>query len=81
MLCYYIIRHYKASTLQGLGHPDFHNIESLLKGMGAIQGQEYKMAKWAIGLRLRTENALTIKAAFEKGDVLRPHISDQRRFQ
>ena len=42
--------------------------------MGAIQAQEYEMAKWAIGIRLRSSSLETVNEALYKGDILRTHV-------
>ena len=41
--------------------------------LGAVQAQDYAMAKWAVGIRLSTtENA--IEKALDDGDIVRTHI-------
>ena len=42
--------------------------------MGAIQAQDYSMAKWAIGLRLPGTDDAIIEKAFNKGKILRTHL-------
>jgi len=42
--------------------------------MGAIQAQEYAMAKWAIGLRLKDVPESIIEKAFNDGAILRTHV-------
>lgn len=37
---------------QQLVNPAFNDPKELVAWMGALQGQEYSMAKWAVGLRL-----------------------------
>ena len=45
----------------------------LVSYMGAIQAQDYAMAKWAIGIRISTtENK--IEEALNNGDILRTHV-------
>lgn len=52
----------------------FSDPEQLMNYMGAVQAQEYAMAKWALGMRLTdsTENAL--EQAFNEGRILRTHL-------
>ncbi|MCO6449424.1 MAG: AlkZ family DNA glycosylase [Caldilineales bacterium] len=42
--------------------------------MGAMQAQDFAMAKWAIGVRLPHATELEINAALNKGDILRTHV-------
>jgi hypothetical protein len=42
--------------------------------MGAIQAQDYPMAKWAIGIRLSHSTDLLIESALHKGEILRIHL-------
>lgn len=39
---------------QQLEQPRFETPKELVSWMGAIQAQEYEMAKWAIGIRLKS---------------------------
>jgi len=48
--------------------------EALVAWMGAMQAQEYAMAKWAIGLRLPGSNDISVEKAFNEGAILRTHI-------
>ncbi len=42
--------------------------------MGAIQSQDYGMAKWAIGLRLPGSDDTIVEKAFNEGKILRTHV-------
>ncbi|HEU5290451.1 MAG TPA: winged helix DNA-binding domain-containing protein [Cyclobacteriaceae bacterium] len=42
--------------------------------MGAMQAQEYAMAKWAIALRLKNVTESTIEKEFNDGAILRTHV-------
>ncbi|MGZ6347711.1 MAG: DNA glycosylase AlkZ-like family protein, partial [Anaerolineales bacterium] len=46
----------------------------VLDWMGAIQAQDFGMAKWAIGIRLPHSNDDGIRAAIDKGEILRTHL-------
>jgi hypothetical protein len=48
--------------------------KNALDWMGAIQAQDYEMAKWAIGIRLPGANDKGICAAIDKGEILRTHL-------
>lgn len=54
-----------------------HNINTVKKvvaWMGAMQAQDFKMAKWAIGLRLQKVNEHTVEDAINKGEIIRTHL-------
>lgn len=38
---------------QQLLNPCFNSPKEVVSWMGAIQGQDYAMAKWAVGIRLK----------------------------
>jgi hypothetical protein len=42
--------------------------------MGAMQAQDYIMAKWAIGLRLTEPSEKLVEEAIDKGEILRTHV-------
>jgi hypothetical protein len=42
--------------------------------MGAMQAQDYAMAKWAIGVRLPGSTDALIEKAIDDGDIIRTHI-------
>src|SRR5687767_4407049 len=42
--------------------------------MGAVQGQEYPFAKWALGLRMNKATDAVVEKAFNDGDILRTHV-------
>jgi Winged helix DNA-binding domain len=42
--------------------------------MGAMQAQDYKMAKWAIGIRSTSCTEKSIDAAIDSGEIIRTHI-------
>ncbi|WP_291103670.1 MULTISPECIES: winged helix DNA-binding domain-containing protein [unclassified Dysgonomonas] len=46
----------------------------LVSWMGAIQAQDYNMAKWGIGIRIPEIPDQKIEEALNKGDILRLHI-------
>lgn len=49
-------------------------VKDLVTWMGAIQAQDYNMAKWAIGLRIPSSTDKIIEEAFNKGEIIRTHI-------
>ena len=52
----------------------FTDPQQLVSWFGAMQSQEYAMAKWAIGLRMPGIHETDIEAAFNKGEILRTHV-------
>ena len=53
---------------------DFKNSLEVVSCMGAMQAQEYAMAKWAIGLRAKGLADSDIEKAFNNGEILRTHL-------
>ncbi len=52
----------------------FTRAGDLVNYMGAMQAQDYRMAKWAIGARLPGINENTISEAIASGEILRTHV-------
>src|SRR6185295_1488999 len=52
----------------------FTKPQELVSWMGAIQAQDYPMAKWAIGLRLPGSDDPIIEKAVNEGKILRTHV-------
>jgi len=52
----------------------FTTPKEMVGWMGAMQAQDYNMAKWAIGLRLPGTTDAIIEDAFNKGEILRTHV-------
>ena len=67
---YIMITHIRVASQQ-LEQPRFESPKELVSWMGAIQAQEYEMAKWAIGIRLRSSSLEKVNEALYKGDILR----------
>ena len=42
--------------------------------MGAIQGQDYAMAKWAVGIRLKSPTLRAVEDALARGEIIRTHV-------
>ena len=59
---------------QQLVDPIFDEPHELVAWMGAMQGQEYNMVKWALGMRLKNPNLQKVEAALERGEILRTHV-------
>jgi hypothetical protein len=59
---------------QQVSGTDFDSAGDLVSWMGAMQAQDYPMAKWAIGIRLKEATNKTIEEAIAKGDIIRTHV-------
>ena len=59
---------------QQLLSPQFTDVQSIAKWMGAIQAQDFNMSKWAIQSRLPNIDHTQIENAFNDGEILRTHL-------
>lgn len=48
--------------------------KEIVSCMGAMQAQDYNMAKWAIGIRLPNSTLQKVDSALDKGEILRTHV-------
>lgn len=59
---------------QHISESKFQSVAGLVSYLGAIQAQDYAMAKWAIGARIPGITETEINTALEKGQIVRTHI-------
>jgi len=59
---------------QHIGGTQFNSVKELIHWMGAIQAQDYGMAKYAIGVRLKNAVVQTIEDAINNGEIIRTHV-------
>ncbi len=59
---------------QQIAATKFTTPKEMVGWMGAMQAQDYNMAKWAIGLRVPGTTDAIIEDAFNKGEILRTHV-------
>ncbi|RYG43309.1 MAG: winged helix DNA-binding domain-containing protein, partial [Chitinophagaceae bacterium] len=59
---------------QQLSQQTFDKTPDLVSWMGAVQAQDYAMAKWAVGQRLSAATDQQVEDAINKGDLLRTHV-------
>ena len=52
----------------------FTTPQQLVYWMGAMQAQDYNMAKWAIGSRIRSMTDAAVEQAINCGEIIRTHI-------
>jgi hypothetical protein len=68
----------KIAGIRLLGHQlsckKFQRPKDLVSWMGALQAQDYAMAKWAVGIRLPEHTNTMVEEAFNRGDILRTHV-------
>lgn len=59
---------------QQIAETKFRTPKDIVGWMGAIQAQDYAMAKWAIGVRLPKSTNISVEAAIDKGEIIRTHL-------
>ncbi len=59
---------------QRLEGPKFQRPDEVVAWLGAVQAQEYALAKWALGLRMEHATDDVIEQAFTDGLILRTHV-------
>jgi uncharacterized protein YehS (DUF1456 family) len=59
---------------QQLGKTRFKIVKDIVAWFGAMQAQEFKWVKWALGVRLPDHTEENVEAAFAKGKILRTHL-------
>lgn len=52
----------------------FDSAKELVQWMGAMQAQDYNMAKWAIGVRLKNSTNQLIEEAINNTEIIRTHV-------
>ncbi len=55
-------------------HTKFKTPGEVVSWMGAMQAQDYNMAKWAIGVRTNNCTNRMVEEAFNRGEILRTHV-------
>jgi hypothetical protein len=56
---------------QKISASEFTTPKEIVAWMGALQAQDYAMAKWAVGLRLLNPTIEKIEKSFDNGDIIR----------
>jgi hypothetical protein len=59
---------------QHITETKFKTAKEIVSWMGAMQAQDFNMAKWAIGIRLPGSTEKIIETAFNYGEILRTHL-------
>lgn len=61
-------------TSQQIVSSELKSPKETVNRMGAIQAQDFNMAKWAIGLRLNNATEESIDDAINSGEIIRTHV-------
>ena len=59
---------------QQIAATNFKTPKDIVSWMGAMQAQDYYMAKWAIGIRLPGSTDEQIQTSLDKGEIIRTHL-------
>lgn len=59
---------------QQLIAPQFDTPAEVVRYMGAMQAQEYRMMRWAVAMRTRKPSYNAFKQAFDEGEIIRLHL-------
>jgi hypothetical protein len=59
---------------QKIAATEFKTAREIVSWMGAMQAQDFSMAKLAAGIRLSGSTEAEIEASFNKGEILRTHL-------
>jgi hypothetical protein len=62
------------SRNQHIAGPGFKTAREAAGWLGALQAQDYNMAKWALGIRVQDSTEVTINAEFDSGSIVRTHL-------
>lgn len=59
---------------QGLTSAEFNTCADVVSHFGAMQSQDYSMAKWAVGMRMQNPSDAVIEKSINAGEIIRTHI-------
>ena len=59
---------------QQLIAPQFDTPAEVVRYMGAMQAQEYRMMRWAVAMRTRKPSHKAFKQVFDEGQIIRLHL-------
>jgi hypothetical protein len=59
---------------QGISTNEFKNPCEVVKWMGAMQAQDFQMAKWAVGVRLQEPGEDKVESSINNGEIIRTHV-------
>ena len=59
---------------QQLVAPQYSDVHDVVSWMGMLQAQEYKMMRWAVGMRLKRPSMSAFREAYDSGRIVRSHL-------
>ncbi|HEY5464261.1 MAG TPA: winged helix DNA-binding domain-containing protein [Hanamia sp.] len=59
---------------QQIAGTKFKSAKEIVSWMGAMQAQDFNMARWAIGIRLNKATEKSIDTAINSGEIIRTHL-------
>ncbi|HIW44540.1 MAG TPA: winged helix DNA-binding domain-containing protein [Candidatus Prevotella stercoripullorum] len=59
---------------QQLVAPEFTDVHDLVAYMGMLQAQEYRMMRWAVGIRMKRPSMAAFRSAYNSGRIVRTHL-------
>lgn len=59
---------------QQLIAPRYSKPTEVVRYMGAMQAQEYRMMRWAVAMRTRKPSHKAFKQAYDEGKIIRQHL-------
>ena len=59
---------------QQLISPQFTSPHDVVAWMGLVQAQDYKMMRWAVGMRCKTPSTRAFEKDFNEGRIIRTHL-------
>jgi hypothetical protein len=59
---------------QQISYTKFKKVKDIVNFIGAIQAQDYAMAKWGIGIRLPGSTDKIVTSAINNGEIIRTHL-------
>lgn len=59
---------------QQLLDPQFERAEEVVGWMGMVQAQDYRLFRWAVGMRMRAPEAEAVSNSFSSGRIVRLHL-------
>lgn len=59
---------------QKIEGPNLQTVKEVVSRMGAMQAQDFNMAKWAIGIRMQDSTEEMINREIDKGTIVRTHL-------
>lgn len=59
---------------QQLASPQFNDPAEVVEWMGAVQGQEYRLMRWAVAMRTKKPSMIAFRQAYDSGRIIRQHL-------